>query len=132
MLTQEQFERGREIRDRIIGDRFAVALSRLPEGDIRKTFTDFVDEFCFGWVWTREAIGLKERSMLTLAVLATQARKEEFQIHTKGALNNGCSPQEIYEIALHVTVYAGVPAGAAALRWAREVIEPPTDVPSKI
>lgn len=123
MITEEQFRKGRAIRDNIVGERIAAALERLPEGDIRQTFTDLVDQFCFGLVWTREGLPVKSRSMITVAMLAALGRKEEFEIHVRGALNNGCTAQEVYEIVLHASVYAGIPAGAAALRWARAVIE---------
>ena len=123
MLTPEKLKAGLQIRNRLVGERFALSLAKLPEGDIRKTFTDLVDEFCFASVWTRETIAVKERSMLTLAVLATLGRKEEFQLHTRGALNNGCTPAEVYEVVLHIAVYAGLPAGSAALRWAHEILD---------
>jgi len=123
VISEEQFRKGRAIRDNIVGERIAAALDKLPQGDVRQVFTDLVDQFCFGLVWTRDGLPVKTRSMITVAMLAALGRKEEFEIHVRGALANGCTPQEIYEIVLHSSVYAGIPAGAAALRWARGVLE---------
>jgi len=61
--------------------------------------------------------------MLNLALLATLNRHQEFKIHVKGALKNGCTRAEISEVLLQVAMYSGIPAGVEAFRLAREAFK---------
>ena len=74
-------------------------------------------------VWNREGLPLKTRSLITLAALTALKCPQELKGHVRGALNNGCTVEEIREALLHCAVYAGVPAAIDAFRAAQEVIE---------
>ena len=65
----------------------------------------------------------KTRSLLNLAMLCALNRPNELRIHVRGALNNGCTAEEIQEVFLQVSVYCGVPAGLEGFKIAREVID---------
>jgi alkylhydroperoxidase/carboxymuconolactone decarboxylase family protein YurZ len=65
------------------------------------------------------------RSVVNLAMLAAMAKPNELRIHTRGALTNGVSKQEIQEIFLQVCIYCGVPTAGEAFKVAREVFEEP-------
>lgn len=79
-------------------------------------------EFCWGSVWTREGLSLKQRSLDNLCILAALNRPHEFEIHFRGALNNGCNEDELRETIIQVGVYAGLPAAVDAFRIARRVL----------
>jgi 4-carboxymuconolactone decarboxylase len=84
---------------------------------------DFVNEHAWGGVWNREGLPLKTRSLITLAALTALKCPQELKGHVRGALNNGCTVDEIREALLHCAVYAGVPAAIDAFRAAQEVID---------
>ena len=77
-------------------------------------------EYCWGAVWGREELPRKTRSMLNLAMLSCLNRPHELKMHTKGALRNGVSRDDIREVLLQVAIYAGVPAAVDSFRVARE------------
>lgn len=84
---------------------------------------DFINEHAWGSVWIREGLPLKTRSLITLGILAALKAPHELSGHVRGALNNGCTEEEIREVLLHTAVYAGVPAAAEAFRAAKLVLD---------
>jgi len=78
-------------------------------------------EYCWGYVWGREGLPKKTRSMLNLAMISALNRPHELKMHIAGALRNGVSREEICEVFLQVAIYCGVPAGVDSFRNAREV-----------
>ena len=85
-------------------------------------FLAFTEDFCWGNVWSRPGLTRPVRSMLNLAMLASLGRWHEFEVHTRGALNNGVTEEEIAEVLLQAGVYAGIPVAAEALRRAKSVL----------
>ena len=75
-------------------------------------------EYCWGAVWGRPGLDLKTRSLLNLAMLTALNRPHELRLHARGALNNGCTREEIRETLLQAAVYCGVPAALDAFRSA--------------
>jgi 4-carboxymuconolactone decarboxylase len=80
------------------------------------------EEYAFGEIWARPGLEPKIRSLLVVAMLAALGRSTELKTHVNGALNNGCTPQELEELLLQVAVYCGLPAGFEALRVAEGVL----------
>ena len=118
----DQKKPGVEMRRQVMGDVFVDrALGNAT------TFTqplqEFVNEHAWGSVWNRDGLSLKTRSLITLAALTALKCPQELKGHVRGALNNGCTVEEIREALLHCAVYAGVPAAIDAFRAAQEVIE---------
>jgi len=74
-------------------------------------------------VWGRTTLSDKQRSMNNLCILAALNRSEEFKVHFRGALRNGCTLDELRDTLIQIAVYAGVPAGVEAFRLARQVLE---------
>jgi len=74
-------------------------------------------------VWRRDGLPDKTRSIMNLTMLAALGRTHELRLHTRGALNNGVTKEEIAEVFLQVGVYAGVPAAVEAFREASKVFE---------
>jgi 4-carboxymuconolactone decarboxylase len=90
--------------------------------DFNRDFQRIVTEYCWGEVWTRSVLSNKQRSLNNLCIIATLNRAAEFEIHVRGALRNGCTPEEIRDTLIQVAVYAGIPAGVEAFRIAKKVL----------
>ena len=85
-------------------------------------FQDFITEGAWGSVWSRPGLTRRERSLVTLALLAGLGRDEEFALHVRATRNTGATPDDILEAMLHVAVYAGVPAANHALKIAKGIL----------
>ncbi|TPL85065.1 carboxymuconolactone decarboxylase family protein [Mesorhizobium sp. B2-3-12] len=118
-MSKEVLERGLAIRKEVLGKEF-VEKSFAAADDFNRPMQELVTEYCWGAVWGREELPRKTRSMLNLAMLSCLNRPHELKMHTKGALRNGVSREEIREVLLQVAIYAGVPAGVDSFRIARE------------
>lgn len=81
-----------------------------------------VTEYCWGTVWAREGLERKTRSLINLGMIAALNRPHELKLHVRGALNNGCSKEEIVEVILQIAIYCGVPAAIDAMRVVRDVL----------
>ena len=77
-------------------------------------------EYCWGHVWARPGLALRDRSLINIAMISALNRPHELKLHVKAALNNGVTREEIREVLLQVAVYCGVPAGIDSVRIARE------------
>jgi 4-carboxymuconolactone decarboxylase len=119
-MDKATFERGLEIRKSVLGKEF-VENSLKTADEFNMPMQELVTEYCWGWVWGREELPKKTRSMLNLAMLSALNRPHELKMHLRGALRNGVTRAEIREVLLQVAIYCGVPAGVDAFRTAREV-----------
>ena len=75
--------------------------------------TDLLLEFAYGSVWDNDLLSRRERSLMTVALLAGLGRNDELEAHIEGALNNGVTLAELSEVMIHVILYCGFPAGIA-------------------
>jgi 4-carboxymuconolactone decarboxylase len=121
-MTESGFERGLRIRKEVVGEEY-VERSFANAGDFGREFQELVTEFCWGASWGREALSLRDRSLLNLAIIGTLGRTVEFRLHMQGALRNGVTEDEIKDTLIHLSVYAGIPAGVEAFRIAGEVLK---------
>jgi 4-carboxymuconolactone decarboxylase len=119
-MDKATFDRGLEIRKAVLGAEF-VENSFNAADDFNRPMQELTTEYCWGYVWGREGLPRKTRSMLNLAMISALNRPHELKMHIGGALRNGLTRQEICEIFLQVAIYCGVPAGVDAFRSAREV-----------
>lgn len=120
-MDQDKIALGKQIRTEVLGESYVSKLGPSPS-KFQRAFQDFTVEHCWGNVWVRPGLERKTRSMLNLAMLAAMARWHEFEVHVRGALNNGVTEDEIIEIVLQAGVYAGVPIAAEAMRTAERVV----------
>ena len=79
-----------------------------------------INAYAYGDIWSRPGLERKIRSLVVLGMNAAINRAAEFKVHVNGALNNGCTPEEIREVCLMVALYAGIPAANDAHRIALE------------
>jgi 4-carboxymuconolactone decarboxylase len=122
MSDDPLYERGMKVRREVLGDEHvdrAIALTT----PLTQPFQDAITRFAWGDVWSRETLDRRTRSAMTLAVLAALGREHELEMHVRAGLRHGLTPEEIGEVFLHTAVYAGLPAGNAALAIARRVLE---------
>lgn len=121
-LEPNAVERGMNIRREVLGDEY-VDRATAPSSEAAQAFQELVAGYCWGTVWSREQLSRRERSLMTLSVLAALNRPHEIAVHVLGALNNGLSPEEIEEVFIHVAPYAGVPAAIDGANIARPILE---------
>jgi 4-carboxymuconolactone decarboxylase len=118
---EEAFAAGLAIRQAMFGDGGAED-QVLGADAFTFPMQDYVTRWCFGETWTREALPLDVRSMLTMAMLLATGRPNEFRVHVGGALANGVTPDQIQEVILHAMIYCGVPKAVEGFRIADEVL----------
>ncbi len=82
-------------------------------------FQTLITEGAWGTVWASDGISLRERSMLTLALLAATGNFEEIPMHIRATARTGASKQDVLEAFQHVAIYAGVPRANHALKLAK-------------
>lgn len=111
---------GDRIRRQVLGDEYVDGAHRSA---FSEPLQELVTEFCWGGPWSRDGLPKQTRSLINLAILTALNRPHELKLHTKGALRNGCSREEIIEVLLQATVYAGIPAGVDAFRVAEQAIQ---------
>jgi 4-carboxymuconolactone decarboxylase len=114
--------RGLTTRREVLGDDH-VDRSINNATDFTAAAQDFVTEYCWGEVWTRPGLDRRTRSLINLAMLTALNRMHEFRVHVRGAVNNGCTVEEIRETLLQAIVYCGAPAGLESFREAQAVLD---------
>ncbi len=112
-------ERGTKIRRKVLGDAH-VDRANAAKTEFDAPFQALITEAAWGHVWSRETISLRERSMLTIALLAGLGNDHELAMHIRATANSGASESDVMEALLHVAIYAGVPRANNAIRIAAE------------
>jgi 4-carboxymuconolactone decarboxylase len=118
-MSNEKFEKGLALRKQVLGADY-VEKSMASADSFSMPMQELSTEYCWGHVWTRPGLQLRERSLINIAMISALNRPHELKLHVKAALNNGLSREEIREVILQVAVYCGVPAGIDSTRIARE------------
>ena len=123
--NQDTYDKGLNIRREVLGSQYVDPnIAKSKENDFDGAIQDVVTEYCWGMGWGREGVlDRKTRSMLVLAMLTALGKPNELKAHTRGALRNGVTVEEIRELLIHATVYCGIPAGVDAFRNAKEAID---------
>ncbi len=116
-MSEDRFKAGMAVRRAVLGD------AHVDGAERRKTtfdedFQRFITEGAWGSVWSRSGLTRRERSMLTVALLAGLGHWEELAMHIRATKNTGASEEDIKEVLLQVAVYAGVPAANKAFKVA--------------
>ena len=113
------YERGMTIRRKVLGEQH-VARAEASKTDFDGPFQNLITDAAWGQVWSRPNISLRERSMITIALLAALGQDEEVAMHVRSCSNTGASADDIREALLHVAIYAGVPAANHAIKIVKE------------
>lgn len=115
----EKYEQGMKTRRAVLGDAH-VERAEACKSDFDAPFQSLITEGAWGTVWASDGISPRERSMLTLALLAGLGNFEEIPMHIRATARTGASKQDVLEVFQHVAIYAGVPRANHALKLAKE------------
>lgn len=118
-MGQDKFDLGLKLRKQVLGADY-VERSMASADEFSRPMQELSTEYCWGYVWTRPGLTLRDRSLINLGMISALNRPHELKLHVKAALNNGATRAEIREVLLQVAVYCGVPAGIDSVRIARE------------
>jgi 4-carboxymuconolactone decarboxylase len=112
---------GEETRRQVLGDAHVDRAVAATTG-FDAPFQALITEGAWGSLWSRPEWSRRERSMVTIALLAALGHTEEMALHIRATARTGASEADICEALLHVAVYAGVPSANTAFRVAKQVL----------
>ncbi|WP_179379395.1 4-carboxymuconolactone decarboxylase [Jannaschia marina] len=112
---------GEATRRAVLGDAH-VDRTEAAASALDAPFRDLITEGAWGTVWASDAISLRERSMLTLALLAALGNFDEIPMHVRATVRTGASASDLAEAMQHVAIYAGVPRANHALKLIRKTL----------
>jgi 4-carboxymuconolactone decarboxylase len=125
----DRYDTGMKTRREVLGDAH-VDRAEAAKSDLDLPFQTLITEAAWGTVWASDAITRRERSMLTLALLAATGNFDEIPMHIRATVRTGASKQDVLETFQHVAIYAGVPRANHALKLAKQTyaeMEEPSD-----
>ncbi|MBO9427188.1 4-carboxymuconolactone decarboxylase [Labrenzia sp. R4_1] len=115
----DRYEQGLDVRRSVLGDAH-VDRAEAAKTDLDAPFQTLITEAAWGTVWASDGISARERSMLTLALLAALGNFEEIAMHIRATSRTGATKQDVLEAFQHVAIYAGVPRANQALKIAKD------------
>jgi 4-carboxymuconolactone decarboxylase len=113
-----RFEQGMKIRRSVLGDAHVDRAQTMTSG-FDQPFQQLITEAAWGTVWSGNHWTKRERSMVTIALLAALGQDEELAMHVRATANTGATEADIREALLHVAIYAGVPVANHAFKIAK-------------
>lgn len=121
-------DKGLQRRTQVMGPEFVERAMGNADA-FTQPMQDYLNEHCWGSTWQRDDLPLDIRSLITVAMLVALKAPTELKGHVRGALRNGCTPEQIRAVILHSAIYCGAPAAQEGLRAAKEVIDSLVDAP---
>lgn len=118
-MTDKSYEKGLAIRRAVLGDAHVDQAEKVTT-ELDADFQCFITKTAWGSIWARDHLTRRERSMLTIAMLASLGHLEELALHLKATANTGTSMADVREVLMQVAVYAGIPSANAAFRVAKK------------
>jgi len=116
--TAKTYDAGMAVRRSVLGDAH-VDRAEAAKTDFDTPFQTLITEGAWGRVWADKSISKRERSMLTLALLAATGNFEEIPMHIRATANTGASKNDVIQAFQHVAIYAGVPKANHAIKLAK-------------
>ena len=121
-MKSENYKKGLDVLNGINPQAIGIVEKMLK--DICPDMADFIVEFPYGQIWTRDGLDIKTRELITIASLTTLGyARDQLKSHIINALNAGCTKKEIVEVILQMCIYAGFPAAISALLVAKEIFK---------
>ena len=114
-----RYDTGMRVRRAVLGDAH-VERTEAARDALDSPFQQLITEYAWGTVWASDGISPRERSMLTLALLAATGNFEEIPMHIRATARTGASRGDVMEAFQHVAIYAGVPRANHAIRLAKQ------------
>jgi len=121
MDTKDLAEKGLKLRKELFGEK-SVEQRMNAFGEFGEPLQHIINAYAYGDIWSRPGLSLGVKSLAMIAMMAAANRPAELRVHLKGALKNGCTPEEIREVLLLVALYCGIPAANEAHRAAIDVL----------
>jgi len=121
-LGSDRYRQGMATRRKVLGEAH-VDRAQAAATAFDRPFQDLITEAAWGTVWSRPGWTLRERSMVTIALLAALGQDDEVAMHVRATANTGATREDVCEALLHVAIYAGVPAANHAIRIAKQVFQ---------
>ena len=121
-MTKDLYEKGMLKRRSILGDTH-VDRAEKNKSEFDAPFQEMITEAAWGRVWDRKSWSDRERSMVTIALLAGLGHYDEMAMHIKATANTGATEEDIKEALLHVAIYAGVPTANHAIKVAKQTLK---------
>ena len=116
----DRYAKGMQVRRAVLGDAH-VDRAEAAKTPLDQSFQTLITESAWGTVWASDALTRRERSMLTLALLAGLGNEEELALHLRATARTGASHSDVMEVFQHVAIYAGVPRANSAIRIAKKI-----------
>jgi 4-carboxymuconolactone decarboxylase len=116
----DRHAKGMQVRRAVLGDAH-VDRAEAAKTPLDAAFQTLITEAAWGTVWASDALTRRERSMLTLALLAGLGNEEELALHLRATVRTGASHSDVMEVFQHVAIYAGVPRANSAIRIAKKI-----------
>ena len=117
-----RFEQGMKTRRSVLGDAHVDRAEKMKTA-FDEPFQTLITESAWGHVWSRPGLTKRERSLITIALLAALGHHDEVAMHTRATANTGATPDDLMEVMLHVAIYAGVPAANHNIKIIKDVLE---------
>jgi 4-carboxymuconolactone decarboxylase len=121
MDDKDLHDRGLKLRVDMFG-RDAVEKRMSAFGEFGKPLQHIINAYAYGDVWSRSALPPATKSLAMVAMMAAAGHPNELRVHLKGAVKNGCTPEQIQEVLLLLAMYCGIPSANEAHRIAAEVL----------
>jgi 4-carboxymuconolactone decarboxylase len=115
----DRYETGMATRRAVLGDAH-VDRAEAAKTAFDQPFQTLITEGAWGTLWADDTISLRERSMLTLALLAATGNFDEIPMHIRATARTGAKPEDVMQAFLHVAIYAGVPKANHAIKLAKQ------------
>ena len=117
----DRLAEGMATRRAVLGDAH-VDRAEAAKTDFDAPFQAMITEGAWGHVWSSDGLTKRERSIVTIALLAALGQWEEVAMHVRATENTGASPEDIREALMHVAIYAGVPAANHAFKVVKQTL----------
>ena len=121
-MDQKQYDAGMKVRREVLGNEH-VDKSMASVDALTKPLQDLVVEYGWGATWARDGLDRRTRSFMNIGMLTALNRPHELAVHLKGALNNGCTREEIVEAVLQTAIYCGLPAALDSMRHVKQAFD---------
>jgi len=121
-MDEELYKKGMAVRRSVLGNEH-VDKAEKSTTDFDRDFQEYITSNAWGAIWSRPGLTRRERSLITIALLAALGHEEELKMHMKATANTGATADDVKEVLLHTAIYAGVPVANGAFKIAKEIFE---------
>jgi 4-carboxymuconolactone decarboxylase len=121
-MSGELYDLGMQTRRSVLGDEH-VNKAEASETEFDKDFQEYITNNAWGAVWSRPGLTKRERSLITIALLAALGHEEELAMHLRATKHTGATEDDVKEVLLHTAVYAGIPVANGAIKMAKKIFD---------